>query len=641
MTSKIPHTMLLLLGSLCVSSIQARHRDDIIDAEDPMMKSKIPFTWKIIDNDRGDDDPENEFTLFISTNGDPTALRSFADDVNIIDDQDDPIKASSRVGSLDQEALGPINSFSERASQDGLNKLSFSIPLHKYLPLSKIQWCCRRWWFRIRMNGIFYKWRVPHRCNHCFSQQPVTPGPQTTFSPKYLIARHGETRTDCGGRTCQCYDGRLTCDANQCHHRREYSMLGTDAKGYDEKQLLVDAFHYINRPDAPSNPGDPTRKPVGHYFGTTNPWTYHQTVLDHSIYSGIAHGGPEFLPWHRQYLWELEQKLQAFHKCVTLPYWDWTMDADADTAHITDNYFGGDGDAPSDPESDACSFKPGSTAADGGWSLPGPTTFTRSGDNTGSLPSAGNVANILSQTSFASFASMNEGTHGSPHVRVGGLMGSLAWSPSDPFFWMHHAMVDKIWWDWQHADWANRWNAFTGSPSAQVSPQWSGRTNADTFDSEGSLKVCYDDVVKNLWVMVEWLRVNDPSEFNSLLTSETDLDWTANSTEVNRLLETDKLDQDAFPFKLDRVTRVFTQATEVSDTFKTTLAALEAARSDPQLAAKLNVVTEDVGTLNEKFRDVKVQKCGVRAEPYFSGGIDMFGGVRPGHAIESNMPSEA
>ena len=467
-------------------------------------------------------------------------------------------------------------------------------------------------------GGEFYYHTIPSRCRHCYSEPVATHyDPPSPVTSRYLIARHGETRTNCGGRTCRCYDGRLTCDDYQCHHRREYSMLGTDPKGYDEKQLLVDAFHYINRPASGTG-----REPVGTYFGTANPWTYHQTVLDHSTYSGIAHGGPEFLPWHRQYLWELEQKLQVFHKCVTLPYWDWTMDPSADAAHVMDNYFGGDADT--DAESNACSFKPGNPTQ--GWTLPGPL-FTRSGSSTSALPSVANVANILSQTSFSSFASMNEGTHGSPHVRVGGLMGSISWSPSDPFFWMHHAMVDKIWWDWQRADWPNRWNQFTGSATAQVSPQWSGRTNADTFDSEGSLKVCYDDVIENEWVLVEWLRLNRPLIFNGWIDtsafqwSSTDIWNDGNDTKANidrkiTELNNKKVDGDRvlpplnefeFPNKWEHA---INRKVERGDKFPTILAALSHAQQDPQLMLKLEDIGASVHALQNKFpEDVQVKQC--------------------------------
>jgi tyrosinase len=41
----------------------------------------------------------------------------------------------------------------------------------------------------------------------------------------------------------------------------------------------------------------------------------------------IAHGGPAFLPWHRVFIREFEQALQAEVPGVTLPYWDWAADS--------------------------------------------------------------------------------------------------------------------------------------------------------------------------------------------------------------------------------------------------------------------------------------------------------------------------
>ena len=38
-----------------------------------------------------------------------------------------------------------------------------------------------------------------------------------------------------------------------------------------------------------------------------------------------------------------------------------------------------------------------------------------------------------------------ETMHGGVHTFVGGHIGDLMCSPSDPAFWMHHAFVDCIW----------------------------------------------------------------------------------------------------------------------------------------------------------------------------------------------------
>ena len=39
-----------------------------------------------------------------------------------------------------------------------------------------------------------------------------------------------------------------------------------------------------------------------------------------------AHGGVNFLTWHREYLAKLEARLMAINPLVTLPYWNWIED---------------------------------------------------------------------------------------------------------------------------------------------------------------------------------------------------------------------------------------------------------------------------------------------------------------------------
>ncbi|MGH9765138.1 MAG: tyrosinase family protein, partial [Blastocatellia bacterium] len=51
--------------------------------------------------------------------------------------------------------------------------------------------------------------------------------------------------------------------------------------------------------------------------------SYNNMALIHQNH--CQHGWERFLPWHRVYLYELEQVLQDVCPDVTLPYWDWTM----------------------------------------------------------------------------------------------------------------------------------------------------------------------------------------------------------------------------------------------------------------------------------------------------------------------------
>lgn len=50
------------------------------------------------------------------------------------------------------------------------------------------------------------------------------------------------------------------------------------------------------------------------------------------------------------------------------------------------------------------------------------------------------------------------GCHPIPHTLIGGLQGDIPASPSDCWFWFHHANLDRFWLFWASIDWWNRWN---------------------------------------------------------------------------------------------------------------------------------------------------------------------------------------
>jgi tyrosinase len=59
-----------------------------------------------------------------------------------------------------------------------------------------------------------------------------------------------------------------------------------------------------------------------------------------------------------------------------------------------------------------------------------------------------------------------DGVHGGGHFIMGGL-GLDAWSsPGDPAFWLHHAMVDRVWSLWQGVDPKNRVGMVYGTGTA-------------------------------------------------------------------------------------------------------------------------------------------------------------------------------
>lgn len=68
------------------------------------------------------------------------------------------------------------------------------------------------------------------------------------------------------------------------------------------------------------------------------------------------------------------------------------------------------------------------------------------------------LSNILKPQTVADFqlqlqgipGSGNIGVHGGGHYSLGGDPGRDVYvSPSDPAFYLHHAMIDRVWWIWQ------------------------------------------------------------------------------------------------------------------------------------------------------------------------------------------------
>ena len=134
-----------------------------------------------------------------------------------------------------------------------------------------------------------------------------------------------------------------------------------------------------------------------------------------------AHGGANFLSWHREYLAKLEARLTAFNPLVTLPYWDWVTDRTAIPAALTDPHSLSD------------------------WGITRGATF-----NGNSLASAAQLNALLAANNLNTFQNTLEAApfHNRLHVLVGGTMVTSA-SPADPLFWLHHAFIDKTWADWQ------------------------------------------------------------------------------------------------------------------------------------------------------------------------------------------------
>jgi tyrosinase len=67
-------------------------------------------------------------------------------------------------------------------------------------------------------------------------------------------------------------------------------------------------------------------------------------------------------------------------------------------------------------------------------------------------PTVSSVSNAAVQTADEDHTDLvysHSGLHASGHFAIGGDSGDLYSSPNEPAFFMHHAMLDRVWWIWQ------------------------------------------------------------------------------------------------------------------------------------------------------------------------------------------------
>ena len=221
-----------------------------------------------------------------------------------------------------------------------------------------------------------------------------------------------------------------------------------------------------------------------------------------------------FLTWHRAYIYAFEKTLNGALQWkrgnpnieLTLPYWDWTQfdaakDAPNGIPQVIDelNYTDAAGQTQPNPLASARSlYREVSQGLSGNdvWTVRYPAAFRTS------IPDlADDVARNLSNPSFSGFSDdLNFGAHGAIHVDVGGTssqsalpggagdMRQVVSAAFDPIFWLHHSMIDKVWFDWQ-----------TAHPNANV-PQhvldsiaYGGMRGSALINAEASLRYIYSD----------------------------------------------------------------------------------------------------------------------------------------------------
>ncbi|KAE8346534.1 hypothetical protein BDV24DRAFT_175520 [Aspergillus arachidicola] len=259
---------------------------------------------------------------------------------------------------------------------------------------------------------------------------------------------------------------------------------------------------------------------------------YDDFVATHINQTQIIHYTGTFLAWHRYFIYEFEQALRD--ECSytgDYPYWNWGADADnmeksqvfdgsetsmsgngeyipnqGDIKLLLGNYpaidlppGSGGGCVTSGPFKDyKLNLGPAALSLPGGnmTAAANPLTYnprclkrsltTEILQRYNTFPKI--VELILDNDDIWDFqmtmqgvpGSGSIGVHGGGHYSMGGDPGRDVYvSPGDTAFWLHHGMIDRVWWIWQNLDLRKRQNAISGTGTFMNNPA-SPNTTLDT-----------------------------------------------------------------------------------------------------------------------------------------------------------------
>jgi hypothetical protein len=227
-----------------------------------------------------------------------------------------------------------------------------------------------------------------------------------------------------------------------------------------ERAMLRDAFIQLNdhnhifpgnRSDAPA-PGGVT-------------WWFKQDEIHHATH---VHGGPEFIPWHREIVNRLEQMLRQINPQLSLHYWDWTQDPTAiPNANLgggvtgilnlfTEDFmgFGGPTNQPiGEPWLSARYYVPGASPAREDTNNPADPPDGRPNRGhcwrrvSGSPATSAQDNAILNAGDYSDMRRKMESVHDAMHGFV--AMGPQHRSFEDPFVFLLHTNVDRLFARWQ------------------------------------------------------------------------------------------------------------------------------------------------------------------------------------------------
>lgn len=275
-----------------------------------------------------------------------------------------------------------------------------------------------------------------------------------------------------------------------------------------ERAMLRDALLELNRRFFPGNRSDAVPG------GVT--WWFKQDEIHQATH---VHGGPEFIPWHREIVNRLEEMLRQINPQLSLHYWDWTQNPTAvpnanlgggmtGTLNLFTPDFMGYGGATDQPIGPPWQNAAAPWRSDGFY-VPGASPDRDTSDNPADPPASVNRSvagspiaasrdtDILNATDYHDMRVLMESAHNDAHgyVRMGGQHISFR----DPFVFLLHSNVDRLFARWQ------------------TDPAHPERLEPDTvYGTESNLDVMVGAVIQNVNHNVEpWSTGHSTDQFGT------------------------------------------------------------------------------------------------------------------------------
>jgi Common central domain of tyrosinase/von Willebrand factor type A domain len=227
-------------------------------------------------------------------------------------------------------------------------------------------------------------------------------------------------------------------------------------------------------------------------------WDKQEDIHKNAHFHGVnVHFGPGFIPWHRVIVNRLEGLLREVDPELSLHYWDWTTDPRSTSggraALFTPNFMG---NANGDAGNLLNAFESTEDAETGN----GHTKIWRdvagTAANSDGTPALASDATILAGTDFQTFGDALKTAHdNTAHSYIGGTISDPHYSFHDPFVFLLHSNLDRLWAQWQtdpaHPERLNPATAYAGLSVADqttlatenVEP-WAGGTGLEPWASD-------------------------------------------------------------------------------------------------------------------------------------------------------------